>query len=92
MMFVQETRNVSTILVLWGPPAVGVATRRIGAAVRTLQARLRRRRAAAAALAEFKRMSDRELRDIGLSRADIHRVAWGASDHWGNGRNRGHGA
>jgi uncharacterized protein YjiS (DUF1127 family) len=92
MMLVPETRTISTMVVLWGPTAVVAAARRFGATVRSLHAWLRRRRAAAAALAEFKLMSDRELRDIGLSRADMHRVAWAASDPRGNGRDHWRGA
>jgi uncharacterized protein YjiS (DUF1127 family) len=41
---------------------------------------LEKRRVAAAAFHDFETMSDRDLRDIGLSRADVNRVAWGASD------------
>jgi len=43
-------------------------------------ARLEQRRVAAAALDEFASMGERELRDIGVSRADVQRVAWGASN------------
>ncbi len=39
-----------------------------------------KRRVAAAAFHDFETMSDRDLRDIGISRADLNRVAWGASD------------
>jgi uncharacterized protein YjiS (DUF1127 family) len=41
---------------------------------------LEKRRLAAAAFHDFESMSERDLRDIGLSRADVNRVAWGASD------------
>jgi uncharacterized protein YjiS (DUF1127 family) len=44
-----------------------------------LNAWLERRRAAAAALLALNAMSDRELRDIGLTRFDVQRVAWGWS-------------
>jgi len=30
---------------------------------------------------ELSRLGDRELADIGISRSDIRRVAWSASDH-----------
>jgi len=30
-------------------------------------------------LTELSRLGDRELADIGISRSDIHRVAWGAA-------------
>jgi uncharacterized protein YjiS (DUF1127 family) len=56
------------------------ASRRVRAAGRSLHAWSERRRVAATAFDEFARMSERDLRDIGLSRADVHRVAWGASD------------
>ena len=39
-----------------------------------------KRRPAAAAFKDFENMSERHLRDIGLSRADVNRMAWGASD------------
>jgi uncharacterized protein YjiS (DUF1127 family) len=44
-----------------------------------LNAWLERRRAAAAALQALDTMTDRELRDIGLTRFDVQRVAWGGS-------------
>ena len=31
-------------------------------------------------LTELSRLGDRELADIGISRSDIHRVAWNASN------------
>jgi uncharacterized protein YjiS (DUF1127 family) len=40
---------------------------------------LERRRVAAAALHDFATMSERDLHDIGLSRSDVNRVAWGAT-------------
>lgn len=49
-------------------------------AAKGLLAWLEKRRVAAAAFHDFETMSDRDLRDIGLSRADVNRVAWGASD------------
>jgi uncharacterized protein YjiS (DUF1127 family) len=45
-----------------------------------LDAWLEKRRIAAAALYDFGTMGERELLDIGLTRVDLHRVAWGASD------------
>ena len=32
-------------------------------------------------LTELSRLGDRELADIGISRSDIHRVAWNAAHH-----------
>ena len=54
--------------------------RQVRAAAKWLDVRLERRRVAAAALRDFGTMSERELLDIGLTRVDVHRVAWGASD------------
>jgi uncharacterized protein YjiS (DUF1127 family) len=45
-----------------------------------LDAWLDRRRVARAALDDLGTMSERELLDIGLTRVDVQRVAWGASD------------
>jgi len=56
------------------------ASRRVRAAAKWLDAWLERREVAAAALHDFGKMSDRDLKDIGLTRTDVHRVAWGASD------------
>lgn len=49
-------------------------------AAHSLHAWLERRRREAIALDEFAAMSERDLRDIGLSRADVLRVAWGVPD------------
>ena len=49
-------------------------------AANQLDAWLDRRRIAHAALDDLGTMSDRELLDIGLTRVDLQRVAWGASD------------
>ena len=54
--------------------------RRVCAAAKGLDAWLEKRRVAAAALQDLGTMSERELLDIGLTRVDVHRVAWGASD------------
>ena len=32
-------------------------------------------------LTELSRLGDRELADIGISRSDIHRVAWSSAQH-----------
>ena len=53
--------------------------RRMGAAAKRLDGWLEARRIAAAARAELGAMSERELHDIGLTRADIHSVAHGGS-------------
>lgn len=54
--------------------------RYLRSAAKRLDAWLERRRVAAAAFHDFRTMSERDLRDIGLTRADLHRVAWGASN------------
>jgi uncharacterized protein YjiS (DUF1127 family) len=50
------------------------------AAAKWLDAWLEKRRVAAVALRDLGTMSERELLDIGLTRVDVHRVAWGASN------------
>jgi uncharacterized protein YjiS (DUF1127 family) len=80
MMFAQETRTLAATALFWGPTLIETAARRARAAAKGVIGWLQRRRAASIALAEFKLMSERELRDIGLSRADVHRMAWGGSD------------
>jgi uncharacterized protein YjiS (DUF1127 family) len=50
------------------------------AAANWLHAWFEKRRVAAAALRDLGAMTERELLDIGITRADVHRVAWGASD------------
>ena len=54
--------------------------RYVRAAAKWLHGWLEKRRVAAAAFDDFGTMSERELLDIGLTRVDVHRVAWGASD------------
>lgn len=62
------------------------AARRLCIAARKLDIWLEARRTAATALRDLKQMSDYELRDIGLSRADIESAAKGRSprsvDEW----------
>ena len=53
--------------------------RKVGAAAHDLDAWLEARRLAAAARRDLAEMSERELRDIGLDRADIGAVVRGAS-------------
>jgi uncharacterized protein YjiS (DUF1127 family) len=56
------------------------AARRVRLVARWLDALLGQRRVAIRALDDLGAMSERELLDIGLTRVDINRVAWGASD------------
>jgi uncharacterized protein YjiS (DUF1127 family) len=53
---------------------------RFGAAATRLGVWLTNRRIAAIARRDLNSMSDRELKDIGITRVDVERVAWGASD------------
>ena len=56
-----------------------VAAGGVRAMATRLNAWLERRRAAAAALQALDTMTDRELRDIGLTRFDVQNAAWGVS-------------
>ena len=56
-----------------------VAARGVRAMATRLNAWLERRRSADTALLVLNTMSDSELRDIGVSRFDVQRVAWGGS-------------
>lgn len=51
--------------------------RRLRAFARRIDARLVRRRRAAGALAMLSEMSERELQDIGVSRASLRAIAYG---------------
>ena len=63
----------------WLADLARAAARGLHTAAGHLDAWLERRRIAAAALRDLRTMSERELLDIGLTRVDVHRVAWGAS-------------
>ena len=56
-----------------------LAAHRVRAMAMRLNVWLERRRLAAAALPLLNAMSERELRDIGLTRFDVQRMAWGGS-------------
>jgi uncharacterized protein YjiS (DUF1127 family) len=79
-MFIYETqyRSASALFLLATTMQAGAA--RVRAAARALDAWLERRRVAATALHDLGTMSERELLDIGLTRVDVNRVAWGATD------------
>jgi uncharacterized protein YjiS (DUF1127 family) len=79
-MFIHETQYRSAAALFVVAAALHTAARRVRGAAGWLHAWLEKRRVAEAAFAHFEAMSERELLDIGLSRADLHRVAWGASD------------
>ena len=79
-MSLYQTQYRSAAALLWIAGQMQVAARGVRSVAKTLDAWLEKRRVAAAALVDFSTMSDRELHDMGLSRVDVHRVAWGASD------------
>jgi uncharacterized protein YjiS (DUF1127 family) len=79
-MFMHKTQYRSAAALLWIGAVMQAGARRVCAAAKWLDAWLERRRLAAAALHDLGTMSERELLDIGLTRVDVHRVAWGASD------------
>jgi uncharacterized protein YjiS (DUF1127 family) len=79
-MFTYDTQYRSAAALLRVADLMLAAARGVRAAAKRLDAWLEKRRVAAAAFHDFGRMSDRDLLDIGLTRADVHRVAWGASD------------
>ena len=60
--------------------AMHAAAGHLRVAANALHARLEKRRRAAIAFHEFERMSERTLRDIGLTRAEALRMAWGVED------------
>ena len=78
-MSTYETQYYSAVALFRIADIMHAAARRVRAAAKSLQAWLNKRRLAAAAFDAFETMSERDLRDIGLSRADVHRAAWGAS-------------
>jgi uncharacterized protein YjiS (DUF1127 family) len=76
-MSAYHNQYYSTSVMFQMADALHAAGRRLRVAAKALQAWLETRRRAAIALDEFATMSDRALQDIGLSRADVLRVAWG---------------
>jgi len=79
-LYTYETRYYSAAALFRIATIMRAAAARVRAAAEGLDAWLERRRLAAPAVREFATMSERQLRDIGLSRADVHRVTWGSSD------------
>jgi uncharacterized protein YjiS (DUF1127 family) len=79
-MSTYQTTYYSAVALFRIADVMHAAARQLRAAANSLHVWLERRRLAAAAFAEFETMSDRDLLDIGISRADMYRVAWGASD------------
>ena len=81
-MFMYGTPYRAAAALLWVAGAMQLGARRVRAVAKWLDAWLEKRRLAQRALVDFATMSERELHDIGLSSADVHRVAWGASDRY----------
>ncbi len=79
-MFMYRTHYRSAATLFRVAIFMQASARWVRAAAKLLDAWLERRRVAAAALQDFGKMSERDLLDIGLTRVDVHRVAWGASD------------
>jgi len=79
-MYAYQTQSRLAATLFLVSAVMQAAARRLRTAANRLDAWLEKRRIAAAALHDFAGMSERELLDIGLSRTDVHRVAWGASD------------
>ena len=75
-----RTQYRSAATLFWAADVMRAGARRVLAVAKRLDAWLERRRVAALALDDFGKMSERDLLDIGLTRVDAHRVAWGASD------------
>ena len=78
-MVTHQTRYVTVNALFRVALAVQRAARGLRFAAKWLDALLERRRVAAAAMRDFATMGERDLLDIGLTRVDVHRVAWGAS-------------
>jgi uncharacterized protein YjiS (DUF1127 family) len=81
-MFTYETQYRSATALFLVAAVMQAASRHVRATAKRLHVWLEKRRVAAAAFDDFGTMSERELLDIGLTRVDVHRVAWGASDRY----------
>jgi len=83
-MLISDTPYRSAAALFRISTAMHAAARHLYAAARRLHAWLEKRRMAAAALHDLGTMSERELLDLGITRVDVYRVAWGASDRLRN--------
>jgi uncharacterized protein YjiS (DUF1127 family) len=72
-----ETPYRSAAALFWLAAVMQAGTGRLAAAAKWLDARLERQRMAAASRRDFETMSERNLRDIGLMRVDVHPVTCG---------------
>jgi uncharacterized protein YjiS (DUF1127 family) len=76
-MFTYDTPYRSAAALLWAANVLRALARRMHLGARHLDAWLEQRRAAIDARRHLGMMNDRELWDIGLTRADVERVAHG---------------
>lgn len=79
-MLRHESPHLPAAVLLWISATLRSGAVRALILANRLHRWLEKRQVAAAALHDFATMGERELLDIGLSRVDVHRVAWGASD------------
>ena len=83
-MYMHKTRYRSAAALYLVAALMQAAARQLCAAAKWWHAWLDKQRVAAAAFDDFGRMSERELLDIGLTRVDVNRVAWGPPDRYPN--------
>jgi len=76
----KRTRFRSAAALFWLARATRAVSAIMHIAARKWHMHLEKRRVASVALHDFRTMNERELLDIGLTRVDVNRVAWGASD------------
>jgi uncharacterized protein YjiS (DUF1127 family) len=72
----QTQKSISVAALLQVSFVLSAAGRRARVLAKALDAWIARRRAAREAISALNAMSERELRDIGLGRSDIDRIAW----------------
>jgi len=70
----------ATAALYWLAAFLRSAEHRIRGCATRFDAWLEARRTARQARRDLSSMSDRELRDIGITRVDVERVSWGASN------------
>jgi uncharacterized protein YjiS (DUF1127 family) len=79
-MFTYDSRHRPAAALFRVAAVMQATARYVRAAAKRLHAWLEKRRVAASAFDDLGTMSERELLDIGITRVDVPRVAWGASD------------
>ena len=79
-MVIHDTHYLSAAALFQAAGALHRVSRRMRIAARRLHAWLKERQIAADARRDLGMMSERELKDIGLTAVDVERVARGASD------------